>query len=106
MSHELTEKIAGLASRINNLAVDQTGSNSRALLQLQDELTDLTVLSIKLDLDDQDSLYQNALAAINNSIELINNADKALDNISQVIAKVKSGVDIAGKIIQKIGFTG
>ena len=50
-SHELAEKTAGLASRLNNLAVYHTGKDSRDLLQEQARLADLASAAIIEDLN-------------------------------------------------------
>jgi len=106
MTHELSEKIAGLASRIDNLSTTEQGNNSRYLMQLCDELTKLTTLSIRLDFDARDADYSKALQSINTSIELINNADKSIEKISDIISKVKDVVTTTKDLITKVTTAG
>ena|SRR6266446_3500080 len=100
MSHELAEKTAGLASRVDNLVALETGDDSRRLDALQDRLEDLSLAAIAKDLDDSVKSYKDALQALNDAIDTIGNADKTLTNIARVIAIVAKAADLVEKAIK------
>ncbi|MDZ7263689.1 MAG: hypothetical protein ONB16_03835 [candidate division KSB1 bacterium] len=93
MSHELAEKTAGLASRINNLAVLHSGKHSRQLLELQDQLARLTLLAIVRELNAEHEAYQAAMAGIHQAIDLIGEADKKIKKITEVINVVAQTIN-------------
>lgn len=93
MSHELAEKTAGLASRVNNLAVLHTGKHSRQLLELQDRLAKLTLLAIVKELKAEHEAYQAAISGIQTAIDLIGEADKKIKKISEAINVIAQTID-------------
>jgi hypothetical protein len=103
MDHELAEKIAGLASRVNNLAVCHTDDDSRALLALQDRLAQLAQAAIVQDLSDEKATYQNALKGLNDAISFIGEADGQLDNIAKAISLASKAADLADEAISTVG---
>jgi hypothetical protein len=102
MSHELAESLAGLTSRINNLAVAHTDADSRALLELQDRLAQLTQAAIVADLSDEDTAYQKALSGVNAAIAFIGEADSQIENIQKAIALASKAADLADKAIAAV----
>lgn len=103
MSHELVEKLGGLASRANDLAVNQTGAESRQLLELQDRLSKLTLAAIVKDLNDEDKAYQLALDAVNEAIGSIGDADKKIKNVSNIIALISRAATLTEKVLSVTG---
>lgn len=93
MSHELAEKTAGLASRINNLTVHHTGNHCRKLIELQDRLAKLTLLAIVNELNAEHEAYQKAITGINEAIDFIGEADKKLKKINEAINVVTQTID-------------
>ena len=103
MAHEFAEKLAGLASRANNLAVSHTGADSRTLLALQDRLAELAQVAIVQDLSDVMTAYQNALNGLNEAIAFIGEADGQLEDIARAIALTSKAADLADEAISALG---
>jgi hypothetical protein len=99
MSHELSEKLTGLASRVNNLVVASTGDACRNLQQLEDQVTKYALVAIRLDLDEEEGSYKDALAKVNTSITDIDNVDAALAKIGDTISSIKNVVDAVGQVL-------
>ena len=100
-SHELAEKTAGLASRLNNLAVYHTGKDSRDLLQEQARLADLASAAIIEDLNAEHEAYQAALSGLEVAIKYIGNADQQIEGVAEAIrlaAKAAAMVETALKV--------
>ena len=102
MSHELAEKIAGLASRVNNLAANQTGKDSRQLRALEDRLVKLQVLAIVQDLRAEKKEYKQALKGLNEAIAFIGEADKGIKKVAKTIEKVAKAAELADKAINAL----
>ena len=102
MSHELAEKIAGLASRVNNLAVHHTGDDSRELRALEDRLAKLQVLAIVQDLRSEKKEYKQALKGLNEAIAFIGDADKKINKVAKTIEKVAQAAKLADKAINAL----
>ena len=94
-SHELAEKLAGLASRVNDLAMDTTGDNSRALLGLQDRLSDLALAAIATALDEDTVRYKQAVQALDAAIEGIDEETVAVEQVTRIIKLAKKAADLA-----------
>jgi len=99
-NHQLSERITGLASRVNNLAVNLTGDSSRQLLEQQNELIDLTQIAIVQDLDASAEKYKNALQTVENAIEFIGDESKKIENVSKAIKLVGSAIQAATKLLK------
>lgn len=102
MNHELAEKLSGLASRVNNLAVCHTDEDSRAFLALQDRLAQLTEAAIVEDLSSEDADYQEALKGINDAIDFIGEADSQIADVAKAIKLVSKAADLADKAIKAV----
>ena len=100
MSHELAEKTAGLASRVNNLAVNQSGNHSRQLLEEQDKLIQLEMVAIVKDLDGEHIAYKKAIDGLNKAIKAVEDADKDITKVANAIALVKKSIDLIAKGIE------
>ena len=98
MSHELVEKTAGLASRVDTLVTHHVGPDCRELEKLQDRLEKLTLATIVAQLKDSEESYKAAVAALTTAIDTIGDAERRIDRISEVIrltAKAASLVEAA-----------
>ena len=102
MSHELAEKIAGLASRVNNLAVNHTGDNSRKLMALQDRLAKLQIAAIVSDLRAERQDYKAALKGLNEAVKSIGEAKASIQKVSNVIKLVAKAATLADKAIKAV----
>jgi hypothetical protein len=102
MAHELTEKLAGLASRVNDLAVATTGEPSRELLALQKRLTQQTLEAIAQALDAQDAAYKKAMGALDDAIDAIDEADEAIEGIARKIRIAAKAADAVEKLLKKL----
>ena len=100
MSHELSEKIAGLASRTNNLAVLHTGTDSRKLMQLQDRLTDLQLAAIVKDLNSQQADYRAAINGLNEAISYIGDATKEIQDVVKAIQLIAKAAKLAEQALK------
>jgi len=100
MSHELAEKVAGLASRVNNLAVNHTGDDSRALLEVQDRLIKIELVAIIRDLNDEHKDYVAAIAGLDKAIDMIGDATGQIEKVAKAIQLAKKAADLAEKAIK------
>ena len=100
MAHDLTEKTAGLASRVDNLVALETGDDSRALEALQERLEKRTLASIVANLHDSEKKYQDAVAALDNATDIIGEADHQIQNISKAIKLIAKAADLVEAAIK------
>ncbi|MFZ2395542.1 MAG: hypothetical protein WAW09_04570 [Smithella sp.] len=100
MSHELVEKTTGLASRVNNLAVKQSGISSRQLLIQQDKLIKLAMVAIVQDLECEKPAYKKAIDGLNKAITAVNEADKNISKVGDAIKRVKQAIDLITKVVE------
>lgn len=96
--HDLAEQTAGLASRLNNLAVLTAGPESEKLLALRDELSSFAMRAIETELDEEKADYQTAS---NFLAQAIAQAGLALNRDAEV-AKVIDQVEQAEAAIHKV----
>ncbi len=100
MSHELAEKTAGLASRVNNLAINQSGNQSRQLIEEQARLIKLEMVAIVKDLNCEHDAYKKAIEGLNTAINAVEDADKDITKVADAIALVKKASDLIAKGIE------
>lgn len=103
MSHELAEKTAGLASRVNNLAVNHSGESSRRLLEQQDRLTKLELVAIVKDLNDEREDYKKAIEGLNKAINAVGEADKKIQKIADTLTLIKKAADLVENALKTAG---
>src|SRR3989442_15843825 len=101
--HALAEGLAGLASRVDNLAHVTTGDDSRTLEDQEDRLAKLTLVAIALEIDATNAKYQDAVKRVQSAIDANGDADRKIQNIAQVIARAPKGIKVAGKPLGKGG---
>lgn len=99
-NHQLVENTAGLASRINNLAVLTTGPECRTLLEQQDELTKLAMAAIVRDLNAERQAYQTALNDLQAAIAYIGEANKKVANVAKAIKMVAKAIASVSKLLK------
>jgi hypothetical protein len=100
MSHELAEKVGGLASRVNNLAVHHTGHESRTLLELQDQLAKVRLVAIVKELRAEQAEYRAAVQGLNEAIASVGEATTRIENVAHVIHLVTKAVELAEKAVK------
>ena len=100
MAHDLSEKVAGLASRVNNLAVNHSGNESRKLMELQDRLAKLELVAIVRDLKAEHADYKAAIRGLNQAIDSIGDARGQIDKVSKVIRLVSKAAGLAEKALK------
>lgn len=101
MSHELAEKAAGLASRVNSLIIFHTGEYCIKLLEEKDRLSRLLLAAIVKELKQEHEAYKAAISGINEAIEFIGDADKELEGIAKAIRLIKKAIDSLEKALKK-----
>jgi uncharacterized protein YoxC len=99
-NHQLSERIAGLASRVNNLAINTSGESSRLLLEQQNELIDLAQLAIVQDLDARVPNYKAALSKLNDAIRFIGDASKKIQKVTDAIKYVSGAIKAVTKLLK------
>jgi exonuclease VII small subunit len=97
--HNLAERTSGLASRINNLAVETSGKDSRALMVKQDELTKLAMLAIVKDLDASDQGYKEAVTSLEEAIQFIDTGNQAIQKVTDTINLVTKAINMVTKVL-------
>lgn len=102
MGHDLAELTTGLASRANNLAVLESGPNSRTLLVLQDRLVKLAMLAVVKDLNAERADYQACIKGLNDAINYIGNADKKIEKVSKAIQMTSKAADLVEKVLKQV----
>ncbi|MDD1626229.1 MAG: hypothetical protein LUQ26_01950 [Methylococcaceae bacterium] len=100
MSHEIAEKLGGLASRVNNLAVNHSGSDARALLELQDRLADLELVAIVKELRSDREDYKTAIQGLNDAIAFIGEATHKIENVAKAIQLTAKAAELVEKAIK------
>jgi exonuclease VII small subunit len=97
--HNLAERTSGLASRVNNLGVETSGKDSRALMVKQDELTKLAMLAIVKDLDASDQGYKDAVASLEEAIQFIDSGNQAIQKVTDTINLVTKAINMVTKVL-------
>jgi len=99
--HDLAEQLAGLASRVNNLAAYQAGDDSWQLMKLQDRLSADVMVAIKLNLDASDAQYTAALAGLKAAIAFIGDAQAQIADVAKAIQLTAKAADLAEALLKK-----
>ncbi len=102
MGHELAEKVAGLASRVSDLATVQGGDSTVALLRIQTQLIDESSRAIVARLDASDGDYQAAVSSLDDAITAVGDGQRRIENITAVIEGLKKVVDVVEKVLVKV----
>ena len=91
------------ASRVNNLVVHHTGADSRAFLELQDQLAKLELVAIVKDLQSEHADYQKAIQGLNDAIAFIGEATKRIEKVARAIQLVATAAKLAEEAIKTSG---
>jgi hypothetical protein len=102
-SHELVEKTAGLASRVDNLVLQQTGEECRELERQQARLEKLTLAAIVTALDESARTYKEAIAALDGAIDAVGEGEERIERISRIIKLVARAADVVEGALKKAG---
>jgi hypothetical protein len=100
--HALAEGLAGLASRVDNLAHLAEGDQSRTLEEQEDRLAKVTLVVIAQEMDATNAAYKNAVNQVRAAIDTIGAADKKIQNVARVIRLVAKALDTAEKLAEKV----
>jgi hypothetical protein len=100
--HELAERLAGLASRVDNLKHLTIGENSRTLEEQQDRLVKVALVAIAQEMDATNKKYQNAVKRAKDATEAIGDADERIQNVAEIITLVAKALDAAEGILKKV----
>ena len=100
MSHELVEKTAGLASRVDDLVTRCVGDECREFEKQQAHLEKLTLAAISAKLDESSKKYTAALAALTDAIDTIDKAKAKIEKISQVIKLTAKAAELVEKALK------
>jgi len=98
-SHAVAGMLAALASRVNNLAVDATGDDSRTLTAQQIQLTNLSNQAIALDLDNNTAIYAEAVTALNQATSAADAATTDINNVQTAITDVGTAISVVTKLL-------
>lgn len=102
MSHELAEKLGGLASRVSNLADFESGETAEELISLRDRLADLQLAVIIRHLNAEQSDYKAAMDGLNEAIDFIGEATGKLQRISRAIELAGRAAKLADRVVKTI----
>lgn len=90
--HLIASMTSGLASRVNNLAVEATGQDSRNLMAQQDQLAKLAMAAIVQDLDNSISIYTDAVQSLADATSQADAALADITKVSQAIALIANAI--------------
>ena len=99
--HELAERLAGLASRVDNLVHLTVGEDSRILEDQQDRLVKYALVAIAQEMDATNKKYQAAIKRVRDATEAIGDADERIQNVADVITLVAKALDAAEALLKK-----
>ncbi len=97
-SHNLAEQSAGLASRLNDLAMLTSGAESEKLLKLRDQLSRFVMKAIETELDDEKAQYQSACNFLTQAIAEAGLALTRDTDIPKVISEAERAITAVGKV--------
>jgi uncharacterized protein YllA (UPF0747 family) len=100
--HELAERLAGLASRVDNLQHLTIGENSRILQEQQDRLVKMALVAIAQEMDATNKKYQSAVKRVKDATEAIGDADERIQNVAEIITLVAKALDAAEGLLKKV----
>lgn len=97
-AHDLAEQTAGLASRMNNLAMLTTGAESEKLQELRDQLARFTMMAVETELDEEKADYQSACNFLAQAIAEAGLAYTREAEVSKVISETERAMAAVGKV--------
>jgi DNA repair ATPase RecN len=99
--HELAERLAGLASRVDNLMHLTIGAESRILQDQQDRLVKMALVAIVQEMEATNRKYQTAVKRVTEASEAIGDADESIQNVAEIISVVAKALDAAEGLLKK-----
>ena len=97
-SHDLAEQTAGLASRLNNLAILTSGAESEKFMELRDQLARFAMMAIENELDDEKADYQTASNVLAQAIAEAGLALTLEADVSKVIGQTEHAIAAVSKV--------
>jgi len=98
-AHDLAEQSAGLASRVNELALLTGGTESQQLMEQRDRLVQLTITAITSELDEEKAEYQSASNLLMQAIAQAGLAENMGADIPRVIEQVEQAIVVLEKAL-------
>jgi hypothetical protein len=98
-AHDLAEQTAGLASRLNNLALLSSGEESEKLVQLRDRLAKFAMIAIKSKVDEEKADYQSASNVLAHAIAEAGLALTLESDISAVASQTEHAIAAVSKVL-------
>jgi hypothetical protein len=99
LAHDLAEQTAGLASRLNDLAMLTSGAESEKLLEQRNQLSRFTMMAIETELDEERAEYQSACNFLAQAIAEAGLALTRGAEASKVIAQAEQAIAETGKAL-------
>jgi hypothetical protein len=81
--HELAERLAGLASRVDELGHLTVGEDSRTVEDQEDRLVKLALVAIAREMDATNKKYQRAVKRVREASGAIGEADEQIENVAE-----------------------
>lgn len=100
--NELSQQLSALANELATLATSYKDQNGKRLLDLQDQLIDLANAASLKQLKESDENYKDALAQIQNAMDIIAKGSKKIDTITKVIGIVGKVLESTAKAVATI----
>ena len=97
-SHDLAEQTAGLASRLNNLAILTSGAESEKFMELRDQIARFAMMAIENELDDEKADYQTASNILAQAIAEAGLALTLEADVSKVIGQTEHAIAAVSKV--------
>ena len=97
-SHDLAEQTAGLASRLNNLAILTSGAESEKFMELRDQIARFAMMAIENELDDEKADYQTASNVLAQAIAEAGLALTLEADVSKVIGQTEHAIAAVSKV--------
>jgi len=99
MENELAEKIDGLGSAVAGLIARHRGGDTKTLMELQDEISQLSLAVIARDLRTEQASYTAAIQGLNAAIDSIGNTANQLDDVAKGIALASKAISLVTKAL-------
>jgi hypothetical protein len=99
--HELAERLAGMASRVDELGHLTVGEDSRTVEDQEDRLVKLALVAIAREMDATNKKYQRAVKRVREASGAIGEADEQIENVAEIIKLVAKALDAAEGLLKK-----
>jgi hypothetical protein len=99
--HELAERLAGLASRVDGLGHLTVGEESRTLEDQEDRLVKLALVAIAHEMEATNKKYRSAVKRVKEASDAVGDADERIENVAEIIKLVAKALDAAEGLLKK-----